>query len=144
MTSTVLSLPELARAAGVRLKDAKRYLKLGLLQLRGRERSPGANMAFHQEHVDRLRFIREALDVGFSIDDIATLIDPDAMLTCEDVNALARRRIDELRRESGHETLSAAVLEQLANTCARTGSKTDCALLAVLNIGHKARSIEMA
>ena len=100
-------------------------------------------MAFHQEHVDRLRFIREALDAGFSIDDIATLIDSNTMLTCGDVCALAKRRVDELRRESGEESLPAAVLEQLANTCARTGSKADCALLTVLNRGHKARNTEL-
>lgn len=144
MSSVLLSLPELAQAAGVHLRDANRYLALGLLQPRRRVRSRSGYMAFHKEHVDRLRFIREALDAGFSIGNIATLIDPDAMQTCGDVYALAKRRVHELREEWGQGALPAAILEQLADTCARNGSRTDCALLTVLSIGHKARSIETA
>ena len=134
--NTAMSLPELARAAGVRLSDARRYLKLGLIQPPTRFRARG-ELALQAKHIDRLRFIREALDAGFSIENIATLFEAHA--TCEDIYALATRRVAELRDELGPQTLSAAVLEQLANKCDRTGPKTDCALLAVLNISHKAR-----
>ena len=89
-----------------------------------------------------MRFIRDALDVNFSVENIAALVGANAKPTCSDIYALAMRRVDELRQEPGQDPLAAAVLEQLANSCARSNSTTDCALLTVLRAGHKAQGAQ--
>ena len=49
-----------------------------LLQPSRRQRGPAGDVAFHQEHLDRLKFIKRALAWGFTLDDISELTNPNA------------------------------------------------------------------
>ncbi|MBS0522364.1 MAG: MerR family DNA-binding protein [Proteobacteria bacterium] len=129
----------MARASGARVQDVKHWQSLGLLQSPRRRRSQTEDIAFHQEHVDRLRFIRQALDVGFSYENIALLVGSDGLPTCGEVLRTAKCRVEELRRLWGQSAPPAAALESLANTCAGTCSRNDCTVLTVLNRSNAAR-----
>jgi DNA-binding transcriptional MerR regulator len=116
------------------IEDVRRYLELGLLQPPRRQRGRGGDVAFHQEHADRLQFIGRALRYGFTPEDIARLVDQNALVTCGDVHSLAVRRLQQMREAQGPDAAEVVALETLVAACARKGARTDCRLLATLSV----------
>lgn len=133
MASGPFTLAQLARAVGMRLADVRFYRDHGLLQPPRRRRGRGDDFAFQAEHVERLHFIRHALDCGFTLEDIALLVDPNALVTCGDVYAVAARRLDLLRLKRDNDTRAMAALTQLIDGCARVGPRKDCKILEALS-----------
>ncbi|HEY4165593.1 MAG TPA: MerR family transcriptional regulator [Reyranella sp.] len=132
MASGPFTLAQLARAAGMSIDDVRSYRDRGLLQPPRRQRSRTDDFAFQAEHLERLQFIRRALDHGLTIEDIAQLVDPYALTTCGDVRAVADRRLEQMRQSGAAETPAAAALVKLREGCAAVGSRRDCTMLATL------------
>jgi MerR family mercuric resistance operon transcriptional regulator len=114
------------------IEEVRRYRDRRLLQAARRRRSRSDDFAFQQEHLDRLHFIRRALDHGLTVEDIGQLVDPDTLVTCGDVRTLAERRLEQMRRSGDADTPRAAALAQLREKCAGIGSRKDCTMLAAL------------
>ncbi len=112
--------------------DVRFYLGRGLLQPSRRRRGRSGDFAYHQEHVDRLRFIARAKALGFSHEDIAAFVDP-GLLTCGDVFRTAERRLRQMKELLGKDAPGVAGLEKLIGRCGRVGSRSDCAILAALH-----------
>lgn len=123
---------QLARKTGCNLETIRYYEKVGLLP--APQRSANGYRVYSPELAQRLQFILRARDLGFTMDEIRsllTLTDTGAQ-TCAEVMERAqahrlriRRRIAELRR-----------MEQiLTGTLARCtgGEVPDCAILDALN-----------
>jgi DNA-binding transcriptional MerR regulator len=81
MASGPFTVAQLARAVDMSIGQVRHYHELGLLQAPRRQRGRSADVA-HAEHLQRLRFIKRALSVGYSLEDIAGLVDPHAVVTC--------------------------------------------------------------
>jgi DNA-binding transcriptional MerR regulator len=88
------------------------------------------DLAYHQEHVDRLRFIGRALDHGLSEAAIRQLLDANALLTCNDVFGIALRQLEERRQSEGPDDPAALALEKLMAAYPRAGGRSECSLLA--------------
>jgi len=140
MPAGPFTLRQLADALEVDANTVRVLLRFGVLQSPRRQPGHSDDVAFHQEHVERLRFIKQALGVGFHLDDIARLVDPGRLLTCGDVYALTSQRVTELRR-SKEDTRSLEVLirecrersrEGLIHPCPAKGERKDCLILAKL------------
>jgi MerR family mercuric resistance operon transcriptional regulator len=127
-----LTLAQLARAVGMRVDDVQLYESRGLLPRARRLRGRSGLVAFHQEHVERLRFIRRAIEHGFSLDAIAQLLDPTSLATCNDIYRIASRQLQRLRRLKGPGAPSPATLRELMDMCSRTGNRGDCRIYSVL------------
>ena len=132
MASGPFTLAQLARAAGMRLDDVMSYRDRGLLRPPRRRRGRSGDLAYHQEHLDRLCLIGRALDYGFSLDAIAQFVDPHGLLTCKDVFGIGTRELEELRRRLGPDASVAAPLESLLATCPQVGGRNDCPVLTAL------------
>ena len=81
-----MRIGELARRGGVGVETIRYYQRIRLLPLP--ERPYGASRSYAPGHLQRLRFIRRAQGLGFSLDEIASLL----RLTrddCRNVQALA-------------------------------------------------------
>src|ERR1700753_437115 len=101
MASGPFTLAQLARAVGMSIEDVEFYWDRGLLQPARRRPGRSDDSGYHQEHVDRLHFIKRALEYGFSLEVISKLVDDTAMVTCNDVYGLATRHLEELRARFG-------------------------------------------
>jgi DNA-binding transcriptional MerR regulator len=125
--------PELAWAAGMSIAEVRDWQERGLLA--GPRCVPGrsGDVAFYQEHVDRLIFIRRALTAGFAVDQVARLADTSKMITCDDVYRMAEDRLRQLREEHGDGLPIMRELERLMARCSRRGARTDCAILRELS-----------
>jgi DNA-binding transcriptional MerR regulator len=129
MESGPFTLAQLARITAVSTRDIRFYADRRLLQPPRRRRSRSGDVAFHGEHVERLRFIRRALAVGYSLDDIGRLVDPNALVTCRDVYETTAHRVHE---EQAKDPERAAGLKRLMATCPGVGSRTECPILSRL------------
>ncbi len=140
MPAGPFTLRQLADALGVDANTVRVLLRFGVLQSPRRQPGHSGDVAFDQEHVERLRFIKQALDVGFHLDDIARLVDPSGPISCREVYALTSQRIMEMRRTK-EDTRSLEDLirecrvrsrEGLIHPCPAKGRRTDCRIVAKL------------
>lgn len=67
-----MTISRLARVAGVNVETIRFYEKQGLLPAPPREAN--GSRRYREEDLERLRFIRQAKDLGFSLSDIHELV----------------------------------------------------------------------
>lgn len=93
----VLTIGELAKAAGVSTPTIRYYEEIGLLPKAGR--SASGQRVYDQTDLERLTFIRRCRDFGFSIDRVRLLaglaisVDRD----CSEARDIAGAHLDEVR-----------------------------------------------
>ena len=114
------------------IDDVRSYRDRDLLQRPRRQRSRTDDFAFQDEHVERLQFIKRALEHGLTVSDIAQLVDPGALVTCGDVYAVTARRLEEICSSGGADTPVAVALAKLLDVCSRVGPRRNCRILGTL------------
>ncbi len=107
----------LARAAGVGIQTVRFYERKGLLA-----RPPRSGPAYRQynaDHLSRIRFIKRAQELGFSLKEITALLElpfqPRA--TCEEVKAHADRKRTEIDAKIRDLQRMRRSLEELSRAC---------------------------
>ena len=68
----MLSIGQLSRRTGVKVPTIRYYEQVGLMPSAGR--TEGNQRRYDQDGLERLGFIRHARDLGFSLEDIKSLI----------------------------------------------------------------------
>lgn len=129
----VLTIGKAARLAGVGVETIRFYERKGLIP----RPSKGASgwRTYPQDTVDRIRFIRRAKELGFSLREIAELLslrsDPEA--TCGDVRRKAEEKIADI--ESRIRTLRKMkqALTRLTASCRGRGPLRACPILDALD-----------
>ncbi|WP_294076342.1 MerR family transcriptional regulator [Sphingomonas sp.] len=115
----------LARAGGVGVETVRYYQRRGLI---GEPEKSGGVRRYDAEAVRRLRFIRAAQTAGFTLAQIAELIELDAGQDRERARALAVARIAAIDEEIARLTGARDALARLASTCA-AGTGAGCPIL---------------
>ena len=104
------------------------YESIGLLP--SPARTEGRQRNYDPIHLDRLAFIRHARSLGFELDAIRELLDPDQ--PCEAADRIARRHLVEVdSRLSKLEALKAE-LSRMIEAC-RHGTVGHCKIIQVLS-----------
>jgi|SRR5579883_230368 len=113
-----LRIGELARATGAKVVTIRYYEQAGLLAEPAR--SVGNYRLYDQSHLERLRFIRQARDLGFSLDRIRSLLAlaSDSSRSCEEVDHLARFHLEEVERKIAELSLLREDLRRTIGHCA--------------------------
>jgi MerR family mercuric resistance operon transcriptional regulator len=140
MSAGPYTLRQLAEKVGVDADTVRVLLQCGLLQPPRRRLGRRDDVAFHQEHVQRLHFIKRALGVGFHLDDIARLVGPAGLITCGDVYALASQRLNAMRQTSEDPRSLEDLIRECRvrsregrmHPCPAKGGRKDCRILAKL------------
>lgn len=120
----------LARSASVGVETVRYYQRRGLLPEAVGKR--GAFRVYGEAELARLRFIRRAQTLGFSLDEIAGLLALDQETDRENVRALARAKIVdvELRIRQLEDVRNA--LQELVTCCEHTEAPAPCPILRAL------------
>lgn len=89
----------MARLAGVSPDTLRHYERKGLLP--APRRSPNGYREYHSSLLDRVRMIRRALSVGFTIDELASIFRQRANggAPCRRVRALAEEKLTEVEAQ---------------------------------------------
>ncbi|MEF8795232.1 MAG: Zn(2+)-responsive transcriptional regulator [Salinivenus sp.] len=95
-------------------------------------RSDGGFRLYDESYVDRLRFIRRAKELGFTLAEIKGLLDlrVDEEATCRDVKAQAEEKLKEVEKKVRDLQRIRDALTRLADACEGGGGPTsDCPIL---------------
>jgi MerR family transcriptional regulator, mercuric resistance operon regulatory protein len=94
MRSAVLHIGEVATRSGVSIDTVRYYERRKLLP--PAPRSEGGFRLFSPETVERVRFIKQAQDIGFSLDEIEELLTTGGVEECRHVRDILRAKLTEL------------------------------------------------
>lgn len=120
-----------AAASGCHIETIRYYERIGLLPHPAR--SVSGYREYLPEEVDRLRFITRGRELGFSLDEIRSLLtlSDDPTLSCRDVDQLARHHLADVRQRVRELRRIARELERTIASCAG-GKRGQCAILGAL------------
>jgi DNA-binding transcriptional MerR regulator len=94
MKSVALRIGEVATRSGVSIDAVRFYERKKLLP--PAPRTEGGFRVFPLETVERVRFIRQAQELGFSLGDIAEMLTTGGPAECQQVRDLLRAKLTEL------------------------------------------------
>lgn len=123
-----MNIGELSRASGVSAKMIRYYEGVGLIP--PAERSESGYRIYTTTDTHRLRFIRRARDLGFSVAEIGDLLSlwNDRARHSADVKRLAQAHIAELEQRIDALRQMADTLQTLIDCCAGD-ERPDCPIL---------------
>ena len=121
---TQMTISRLASAVGVHVETVRYYQRRGLLL--EPERPAGGVRRYGREDVGRLQFIRRAQAMGFSLDEIAGLLEVRGQRACEQTRQLTERKLDEVRRRREELQQLEADLKRLVEECRHVTEGAAC------------------
>lgn len=125
-----LTIGAFAKAAGVNVETIRFYQRTGLLS---QPRKPyGSIRRYGHADVERVRFVKSAQCLGFSLEEIGELLKLEEGTHCEEARALAERKINDVRQKIADLASIEAVLAELIVQCCATTGQVTCPLIASL------------
>jgi DNA-binding transcriptional MerR regulator len=129
-----MTIGKAAGQAGCGVETVRFYERRGLIDQPPRPANGGFRI-YPGPTIERIRFIRQAQELGFSLAEIAGLLalraDPSA--DCADVRHHARAKLDEVDRKiAGLEHLRSALARIIA-ACPGQGALRTCTIMDALN-----------
>ncbi|MGQ0586533.1 MAG: heavy metal-responsive transcriptional regulator [Gammaproteobacteria bacterium] len=123
-----MTIGKLAREAGVGIDTVRFYERAGLLPKA--QRTASGYRLYGPGDADRLRFIRRAKALGFSLDEIAELLKLNVGKgTRASVRKLAQRRLDDLNQKVAEMTAIRDALSELIKRCSGDGPVSGCPII---------------
>jgi DNA-binding transcriptional MerR regulator len=130
-----LMIGELAKLAGVTAETIRYYERERVIP-RPKRTGSGKYRRYEPRDADRLRFVKRARDLGFSLDDVRELLamaESNPNKPCGDVGQIARAHIASVDEKIARLTLLRAELAQLTADCDPRDAIANCRLLSALN-----------
>lgn len=127
-----LTIGKLATAAGVKVETIRYYERTGLIAPPAR--SEGNYRSYRHEDVTRLRFIRRTRDLGFSIEQVRSLLSISGQSDgdCSNIDALAAEHLIRIEEKINDLNILRQQLDEAILRCSG-GNMTDCRVLETLN-----------
>jgi MerR family copper efflux transcriptional regulator len=127
-----LTIGQLADRAGVNIQTVRYYERRGLLLQPARTRA--GYRQYPPEAADRLRFIKRAQELGFSLQEIGELLALSVKhaSACAAVEARARDKIGLVNRKISELQRMKRTLQHLAAACQAREPTSDCPILEAL------------
>ncbi len=130
-TPKTLTIGRLARQAAVGIDTVRFYERRGLLP--EPSRTAAGYRLYADDIVARLRFIRRAKSLGFSLDEIGNLLDlHDRGGQKSAVKQLTRRKLAQINAKIADLSKIRDVLRELESECSGTGDVDGCPIIDTL------------
>ena len=137
---TAMTIGRLARKAGVGVETIRFYERKGLIEQPRRPRDGGYRV-YPEETAHRIRFIRQAQELGFSLREVQDLLslraDPES--DSADVRERAATKLAEVKRKITELERIRAALEDLIAACPGRGALRGCTIMEALRAGEEGR-----
>lgn len=128
-SSLKMRIGELARSVNVNVETIRYYQRIKLLELP--EKPYGGMRSYSDQDLQRLRFIRRAQKLGFSLKDIRELLDLSSS-DCERVEKLAAEKLSEVKAKLRQLRSIESILAKTVEQCARRKSDQPCPIIETL------------
>lgn len=126
-----LTIGAFAKAADVNVETIRYYQRKGLLP--EPVRPPGSIRRYGQGDVDRVRFVKSAQRLGFSLDEIAQLLRLEDGTNCHDAAEIAAHHLGDVRKRLNDLLRIEVVLSGLIRECRTRPDNVSCPLIATLH-----------
>jgi len=130
MTEATLTIGRLARAAAVNVETVRYYQTRKLIPLPSRGVS--AFRRYPAEVVDRIRFIKRAQELGFSLEEIRELLRLHGATDRASIRRIAALRLDQIDAKLEDLSRMRAALAGLIDACHHTGAEAPCPIIEAL------------
>ena len=128
-----LTIGVFAKAAGVNVETIRFYQLKGLLPQP--ERPYGSIRRYGQANVARVKFVKSAQRLGFSLDEIGQLLKLEDGTHCEEASSLAEHKLKDVREKMADLARMEAGLSELVCACHARKGNVSCPLIASLQDG---------
>jgi|Deesub1362A_J573_1020465.scaffolds.fasta_scaffold00034_135 MerR family mercuric resistance operon transcriptional regulator len=127
-----LTIGEVARRAGVAVETVRYYERLGLIPPPPRKAS--GYRLYPEDTVRRIRFIRHAKELGFSLREVAELLALrlEPTTPCAQVKRRVQEKLQDIQRRMQALQRIEKTLEELLGACREGAPITQCPILEAL------------
>lgn len=126
-----LTIGAFAKAAGVNVETIRFYQFKGLLPQP--ERPYGSIRRYGQADVARVKFVKSAQRLGFSLDEIGQLLKLEDGTHCSEAAELAAQRLADVRARLADLTRMEEALSTLVRECNALQGNVSCPLISALH-----------
>jgi len=130
MAARSMTIGALAKAARVNVETVRYYQRRKLLGVPARP--TGGVRRYGEDALARIRFIKRAQDLGFTLDEIAALLELERFSACRPARALAAKKLALVDARLHDLERLRSVLEELIERC-DAGSARGCAIIESLS-----------
>src|SRR5215469_12787778 len=124
-----MRIGQLATSVGVNVETIRYYQRIGLLQLP--QKPYGGVRSYNEDDLRRLHFIRRAQHLGFSLDDIRTLLRLSSS-DCQQVQKLAAEKLKLVRGKLTQLRKIESALTKTIQQCAQREASEPCPIIETL------------
>ncbi|WP_308296391.1 MerR family DNA-binding protein [Rhizobacter sp. J219] len=124
-----LTIGRLAKAAGVGVETVRYYQSRGLLRV---PPASGAFRIYPLAAIDRIAFIKRAQSLGFSLDEVHSLLDLEDGRNRRAIQSVTQARLAQIDDKLGELNRMRGVLSDLLNRCRQTGQMHVCPIIETL------------
>ena len=126
-----LAIGAFAKAAGVNVETIRFYQRRGLLP--EPDRLHGSIRRYGRADVARVKFVKSAQRLGFSLDEITELLKLEDGTHCDEAAELAAMRLADVRDRLADLTRMEAALSKLVDECNAHHGNVSCPLITALH-----------
>lgn len=126
-----IKIGQLAEESGVHFETIRYYQRLGLMPVP--ERPFGAVRRYGEEAVSRLRFIKRAQSLGFSLDEVKLLLDLSVGSHCAETRTLARQKKQLVDGKIADLCAIQSALDRLIRACGTGRKGRGCPVIETLS-----------
>ena len=130
-----LTIGAFAKLTGVNVETIRFYQRKGLLPQP--DKPLGGIRRYGQADVARVRFVKSAQRLGFSLEEVAGLLRLDDGTHCDEARALAEHKLKDVREKLADLRRIEAVLMQLIDDCCAKSGTVSCPIITSLQGGQK-------
>ncbi len=136
-----MTISKAAREAGVGVETIRFYERRGLIEQPPKPRSAGYRV-YPSGTIERIRFIRQAQDLGFSLREIEDLLSlrADPATDSRDVRERALAKLDEVDRKIERLDSIRKALQELIAACPGSGALRGCSIMEAIEGAKRACS----
>ena len=129
----MLTISKLANEADVNVETIRFYQRRGLLV--EPEKPLGGIRRYDRNDVARVLFIKAAQRIGFTLDEIAQLLELDDGMHCAEARTIAEHKLEVVREKLGDLQRIEAALANLVGRCEARRGQVNCPLIDALQPG---------
>jgi MerR family mercuric resistance operon transcriptional regulator len=126
----LFTIGELGKVTGIHVETIRFYQRRGLLA--EPQRPLGGIRRYGEAEAARIRFIKSAKKLGFSLDEIITLLTLEDGTHCKEASKIAQLKLIEVRRRLADLRRMEKILSNLIGECERQRGKICCPLISSL------------
>lgn len=130
MDQADFTIGDVADAAGVGVETVRYYERRGLVPQPGR--GLGSVRRYGSGHVSRIRFIKRAQVLGFSLEEIASLLALEDGTDRRSIRRIAAARLEDTRRRIADLRRIEHALAHLLHECEAHGKSPACPIIAAI------------